>query len=201
MAESIQPAARLIGLRATLGIGLLAGAAFAWPRLAEAFIYGRAEILSGQAWRLWTGHLVHYSASHLTWDLAVFLAAGLWLERIAPRLARGFYLLAPPAISGALLWGEPALERYAGLSGLAAGLLVLLALVQLQPGTREPRWFWLAVLALVAVKVGVETTTQTPLLARFDAGVRVVPLAHLAGIACAVAAFLVSRIRPGLRAG
>ena len=196
MAESKKPAAGLIRLGATLGIAAVTGAAFAWPALAGALIYQRADILAGQAWRLWTGHLVHYTASHLLWDLAVFLGAGLWLEKIAPRLARWFYLLAPPAISGALLWGEPALERYAGLSGLAAGLLVLLALVQLRPGTNEPRWFWLAVLALVAVKVVVESTTHAPLLARFDAGFTVVPLAHLAGIGCALVAFLVWRKKP-----
>lgn len=201
MVESRQPAAGLIRLGATLGIAGAAGVAFVWPRLSEAFIYQRADIFAGQVWRLWTGHLVHYTATHLLWDLAVFLAAGLWLEKIAPRLARWFYLLAPPAISGALLWGEPALERYAGLSGLGAGLLVLLALVQLRPGTREPRWFWLSVLALVAVKVVVESTTHAPLLARFDADVRVVPLAHLAGIGCAVVAFLVARRAHGLPAG
>jgi len=201
MDESKQPAAVLIRLGATLSIALVAGAAFAWPRLAEALIYQRAGILAGQAWRLWTGHLVHYSASHLLWDLAVFLAAGLWLEKIAAPLARWFYVLAPPAISGALLVGEPALERYAGLSGLAAGLLVLLALVQLRPGTNEPRWFWISVLALVGVKVVLETTTRTPLLARFDSGVTVVPLAHLAGIGCAVVAFLIARRRLGLPPG
>ncbi len=201
MADAKQPAALLIRLGATLGIAAAAGAAFVWPRLAGVLIYQRADILAGQAWRIWTGHLVHYTASHLIWDLAVFLAAGLWLERIAPRLTRWFYLLAPPAISAALLWGEPALERYAGLSGLAAGLLVLLALVQLQPGTNEPRWFWISVLALVALKVVVETSTGNPLLARFDTDVKVVPLAHLAGIACALVAFRILRWRSARSAG
>ncbi len=201
MADAKQPAALLIRRGATLGIAAAAGAAFVWPRLAGVLIYQRADILAGQAWRIWTGHLVHYTASHLIWDLAVFLAAGLWLERIAPRLTRWFYLLAPPAISAALLWGEPALERYAGLSGLAAGLLVLLALVQLQPGTNEPRWFWISVLALVALKVVVETSTGNPLLARFDTDVKVVPLAHLAGIACALVAFRILRWRSARSAG
>lgn len=190
-----KPGVRLIRLAATLSIAGVAGLAFVWPRLAGALIYERADIGAGQAWRLWTGHLVHYTGSHLLFDLAVFLAAGLWLEWIRPPLARWFYLLAPPAISAALWWGDPALERYAGLSGLATGMLVLLALVQRRRDVGAPPWFWPAVLLLVAVKVVVESTTQTPLFARLDAGVRVVPLAHLGGIVCALVAFLAAQWR------
>lgn len=188
-----KPGARLIRLAATLSIAGVAGLAFVWPRFAGALIYERADIAAGQAWRLWTGHLVHYTVSHLVFDLAVFLAAGLWLEWIRPPLARWFYLLAPPAISAALWWGEPALERYAGLSGLATGVLVLLALVQRRRDAGAPPWFWPAVLLLVAVKVVVESTTQTPLFARMEAGVRVIPLAHLGGIVCALVAFLAAQ--------
>jgi rhomboid family GlyGly-CTERM serine protease len=188
-----KPSVHLIRLGATLSIAGGAGLAFVWPRLAGALIYERADILAGQAWRLWTGHLVHYTGSHLVWDLAVFLAAGLWLEWIRPRLTRWFYLLTPPAISAALWWGDPTLERYAGLSGLATGVLVLLALVQRRRDAGAPPWFWPAVLLLVAVKVVAEATTQVPLFARMDAGVRVVPLAHLGGIVCALLAFLAAQ--------
>jgi rhomboid family GlyGly-CTERM serine protease len=191
--------AREIAVRswATLVIAAAAGLTFAWPRLAGALIYERADIFAGQVWRLWTGHLVHYSPSHLWLDLAVFVAAGAWLEWIAPRLARWFYALAPPAISTVLLLADSTLERYAGLSGVATGLLVLLALVQLRRKASEPRWFWLGVLLLVAAKIVVEATVHAPLFARFDAGVQVVPLAHIGGIACALVAFLVISRRTG----
>jgi len=188
-----KPAAALTRLAATLGIAVAALAAYAWPRLADVWIYERPAILAGQVWRLWTGHLVHYSASHLLLDLAVFVAAGGWLEWILPRPARWFYLLAPPAISAALLVAEPALTRYAGLSGVATGVLVLLALVQWRRDAAAPAWFWPAVLALVAVKVAVEARGPTPLFARFDPDIRVVPLAHLGGIACAVIAYVALR--------
>jgi rhomboid family GlyGly-CTERM serine protease len=186
---------------ATLAIAAAAGLTFASPRLAGALIYERADILAGQVWRLWTGHLVHYSPSHLWLDLAVFVAAGAWLEWIAPRLVRWFYVLAPPAISAVLLLGDPTLEHYAGLSGVATGLLVLLALVQLRRNASEPRWFWFGVLLLVAAKIVVEVTVRAPLFARFDAGVRVVPLAHVGGLACALIAFLVASRRTGPSAG
>lgn len=195
------PAFALTRLAATLFIAAAAGLAFVWPGLADALIYQRAAILAGQEWRLWTGHLVHYSPSHLLLDLAVFLVAGGWLEWITPRLTRWFYLLAPPAISIALLWGDPTLERYAGLSGLATGVLVLLALVQLRRDTGGSPWFWPAVLLLVAVKVVVESLGPAPLFARYDPSLRVVPLAHLGGIACAVLAFLAAQWRARRRAG
>lgn len=178
---------------ATLAIAVTAGLTFAWPHLAGGLIYERADILAGQVWRLWTGHVVHYTANHLLWDLVVFLPAGVWLESITPRGARWFYLLAPLAISLLLFFAEPALGRYAGLSGIATGLLVLLALVQLRRGGDEPRWFWLGVLLLVAVKIVVESVTRAPLVVRFESGIRTVPLAHLGGVACALIAFLVWR--------
>lgn len=185
---------------ATLAIAAAAGLAFAWPRLAGGLIYERADILAGQVWRLWTGHLVHYTPNHLLWDLAVFLPAGAWLEWIAPRGTRWFYLLTPPAISLLLFWLEPTLGRYAGLSGVATGLVVLLALVQLRRDSHEPPWFWLGVLALVAVKIIVESVAHTPLVVRFDAGVRTVPLAHVGGILCALIAFLPVRREASNRA-
>lgn len=176
----------------TWAVALAAVVVFTWPRLAGALIYDRAEIFSGQLWRLWTGHLVHYTLSHLFWDTLVFLAAGSWLEWIAPRLTRWFYLWAPPMISVALLWGDPDLDRYAGLSGLATGVLVLLALIQWRRERNAPAWFWPCVLLLVAVKIAIETWAHAPLFAHFESGIRVVPLAHVAGIGCAALAYAIA---------
>jgi rhomboid family GlyGly-CTERM serine protease len=174
---------------ATALYGAAAVLAWAWPAAGAAAIYDRGAILAGQVWRGWTGHAVHLDTSHLLWNLAVFVFVGVWLERVAPRMARRFLTLAPPAISGVLLAFEPDLARYAGLSGLATGLVVLLALDRLWAGGREPRWVWLTALALVAAKMLAETATDGALFAGLGAGVRVVPLAHVAGVAAALAAF------------
>lgn len=183
----------------TLAIAVAAGLAFAWPAVSRGLIYVRTDILAGQLWRLWTGHLVHFSANHLLWDLAVFVPAGVWLEWITPPGTRWFYLLAPPTISLLLFFSDPALSHYAGLSGLATGLLVLLALVQLRRDANEPAWFWLGVLLLVAVKIVVESVTHAPLVVQFDSTVRTVPLAHIGGVGCALAAFLIWRQGGGRR--
>ena len=181
----------------TATIAVAAAVAFVWPGWARLLIYQRAEIAAGEVWRLWTGHLVHYNPGHLLWDLAVFLPAGLWLEAIKPGLTHRFYLVAPPAISAALFLGEPGLARYAGLSGVATGLMVLLALIQWRRDVHAPVWFWPAVLLLVAVKILLEAVSAEPLLARFEPGVRVVTLAHVGGVVCAVIAFLAVRRRTG----
>lgn len=178
---------------ATLAIALVAGIVFCFPALNGLLIYDRALILKGEIWRGWTGHIVHYSSSHLLWNLTIFLAAGCWLERVRPRSARWFYLVCPPVIAAALLVAEPSLEHYAGLSGVATGVLVFLACVQLNENNAEPTWFWVAIFGLVGVKIALETVTRAPFLVHDVSGLRVVPLAHVIGAACGVIAWGVTR--------
>ena len=169
---------------ATLVVVGLALATHLLPALAELSIYDRRLIVHGEIWRTWTGHIVHFGRSHLFWDVAVFLPAGCWLERLWPRRARWFYLVCPLAISTALFVLEPTLLRYAGLSGLATGTLVLLAALQLQRRSNEPAWFWWSVLALVGLKIGIELFTGAPLMVTDFVGIRSVPLAHIGGAVC-----------------
>lgn len=171
---------------ATCTILLLAGLTLWWPALDRALIYDRSLILTGQIWRCWSGHAVHFGANHFFWDMVIFVPAGIWLERLWPRRARWFYAGSPIAISAALLVMDPELERYAGISGVAAGVLVLLAGLQLRRKSSEPTWFWFAVLALVAAKVGYEIIGQAPLMIDLPSSVRVVPLAHIGGIVCGI---------------
>lgn len=159
-----------------------------WPAVQLPLVYERGAILHGDIWRLWTGHLTHLSLSHLVWNLIVFLPAGIWAERISPVRTRWLLLLAPGVIGAALLGLVPALEYYAGLSGLAAAVVALLAMIQLQRNHRD-RWWWLGVLALIALKILAEALLGLPVFARFrDPSVHVVPLAHFAGVLCAAAA-------------
>jgi rhomboid family GlyGly-CTERM serine protease len=183
------PAIRLLRSWATLLVAAVALAVFAFPSLDQELLYRRTDLAAGQLWRLWTGHLVHFGWQHLAADLVVFLAAGVWLESLAPRMARLFLGLAPAAISGLLFFADPQLAFYGGLSGVAVGILVLLALVQTRCDRASPRWFWPAVLALVALKVGAESFSNTPLVASFGPDIKVSNLAHLGGIACALLAW------------
>lgn len=199
MASPDQPQDRLAFPGGTLLITLLAGLALASPAVSERLIYDRALIFQGQVWRIWTGHVVHYGFSHFFWDFAVFVPAGCWLERLWPKSARWFYLLSPLVISIALLAWDSALLRYAGISGVATGTLVLLAACQLSRGKPEPAWFWLAVLALVGVKIGHELITGAPLVVSDFAGIRSVPLAHISGAVCGGIFWGVSRLKASTR--
>jgi membrane associated rhomboid family serine protease len=85
------------------------------------------------------------------------------------------------------------LERYAGLSGLATGVLVFLAFVQLSENESEPTWFWVAVFGLIVVKITLESVTGAPLLVHDFAGFRVVPTAHISGVCCGIVAWAITR--------
>jgi rhomboid family GlyGly-CTERM serine protease len=158
-----------------------------------AFVGDRAAILQGEWWRLWTGHWVHFSPSHLAWNLAVLLAAGTWLEHLRPGLLARFAFAGAPLISLGLFALSPALLAYGGLSGLATGVVVLLALVHLA-SRRSDRGWWITLLALVAAKLAWDAGHATPLFSRFAPGAyQPSSLAHALGAALAVPVFLSHR--------
>lgn len=163
------------------------------PATHGALLYDRAAILHGEWWRLWTGHWVHFSVSHLAWNLAVLLAAGAWLEHLQPGRLLRYLLIAAPVIGGILLIGEPAMQAYGGLSGLATGAVMLLALGQFARDGRNRAW-WGTALALITLKLGFDSTHATTLFSEFGTtAVRSSALAHAAGAATAVATVFLSR--------
>lgn len=172
-------------------------AAVAWfvPGAFDALVYDREEILSGQLWRVATGHWVHFSASHLFWNLVILVPAGVWLERRAPAVLRRTLLLSPLAISLALLAFAPSLAQYAGISGVASAVLVALAVHGLRTEPRA-RLLWLGVLVLFAAKVGVEAFGHGPLNPELATrGIASVPLAHFVGAAVGVGTVLTAKKR------
>ena len=172
-------------------------AIFIWlmPATQTAFLYNRIAILNGDWWRLWTGHWVHFSGSHLAWNLAVLLGAGAWLARRHQGLLLTYTLIVAPLISLALLLGEPAMQIYGGLSGLATGVVVLLALTELGRRGSDRVW-WCGLLVLVAAKTGVDAVRGDSLFVGFGAqAVRSSVLAHAAGAVAAVALFLARSTR------
>jgi rhomboid family GlyGly-CTERM serine protease len=167
------------------------------PGASSSLVFDRLLIRNGEWWRVLTSHWVHFSPGHLFWNLAVLVPAGGWAERLQPARTRVFYVISPLLIGAALYGLEPNLVRYAGLSGMAAGALALLALAQLGAGA-EDRWFWRTVLALLALKIVAEVAVASPLLAHFpDPGMRSVPLSHVAGVVAGIMALYGRRRRSG----
>jgi rhomboid family GlyGly-CTERM serine protease len=184
-------------------IGLACGLGL-WPASHHLAIYAREEIMHGAFWRLFTGHLVHFGGGHLAWNLAVVLVAGVWLERSHPVSTRWFMLTSPVVLGLALLWLEPRLEFYGGLSGIATGLITLLGLHGLR-GTSRDRWCGVALLVFVGLKTAGEWTDRVPTLVRFSQDdIIAVPLVHLTGMIYAVVYFVaqasLQRNPPGVSA-
>lgn len=158
--------------------------------------YSRAAIARGEVWRLWTSSFVHFSGSHLFWNLLVVAIAGIWAELRAPRAVRAYLAVAPLVIGLALWWFQPSLETYRGLSGVAAGLVVVMAWLL----AREGKKIEAATIALLVVlKIAAEAVSATPLLARFvDDRIIPVAAAHLAG-ALSAAGILVGYLAAKMR--
>lgn len=177
---------------ATLAVAAIALAVQAWPGSEDALEINRAF---SRVWsRLWTAHIVHFGGSHLFWNLAIFLPAGIWAERLVPWRTRFFYLVGPPFIGLVLLAFDREMANYRGLSGVAAGVLALLAWARLRKLPPGGRWFWHSVLVLIAIKIAMEAYARRSMLVEFDyAEAQPVPLAHVAGVLCAAVVFLLPR--------
>lgn len=156
-------------------VGLLA---FANLMPGESMQYDRDAIAGGEIWRLWTGQLCHWSILHLLGNLAAVAA----LTVIAGKpLLRWLALLpvAAPLLSLTLLSLLPELQRYRGLSGLVALLVVGVAMEGGMIG-RLTALAWVAKLGFDAY-----SGTPSPLL---PAGISTTWQAHLAGLLLGLAA-------------
>jgi rhomboid family GlyGly-CTERM serine protease len=171
-------------MRRTLLIPLLALAAVAATFTAPVTMaLDREALASGQLWRLWTGHLVHWNLSHLIWDGLTFGGLAWLLDRLAPRVLVPLLALGTPAISLCVLVAEPSIRLYGGLSGLDVALwvAVCLAVARHHRADRTTRVLgWLA-LAGGLLKVGFEITTGSTVFV--DGTFVLVPSAHLSGAA------------------
>ena len=164
--------------------------------LTDTLAYDRPAILSGQFWRLWTGHLVHFSLRHALADASVLFLLGLVLEpllgtrRLCIALAGGAAL-----ISVGLLLCVPDLRQYRGASGLDMLMAARTLMFLWRSGDiARP---WLAFFAiLMAFKILAEAFDVSLGFAGSLGDVVVVWQAHLLGALCGV--FSASRPRPGV---
>ena len=131
-----------------------------------------------EPWRLFTGHLVHWSFDHLAWDLAVFVGLGVACELQSRRRTAAAVALAALAIALGTPLLAPGLTTYRGLSGLDAALFSLLAGRCLRRASPSARAAGALALLALAGKIGWELATGVPLFLTGTPGVAVVPAAH-----------------------
>lgn len=168
---------------ALVGLQLIA------PVVFEHFVYDRAAILDGQAWRLITGHLVHLDWSHLAANVAALLCLGWAIEtgsgdgrtNLMAVLGTGATL-----VSLTMVLFNPATAFYAGLSGALNGLL---AFVCLQFYAQTRAWIWPVLLVADIAKIAWESVSG-PIFTTTIAWPPE-PVAHIAGLLAGACVFAV----------
>ena len=170
----------------SLAVAAATGAVLALPGSARALLYDRAEILSGDLWRVLTGHFVHAGSQHFLWDVAALLTIGMLWERVLGARYWAVFGAAAFCITAGLLVLAPGLALYCGLSGVLSGLFTAgaMASARLEKSAGRP-WtallFQGAVLACLA-KIGFEAMTGSTIFASTaPAGFEPAPLAHALG--------------------
>jgi len=135
-----------------LTIFLLVGAIISYlsTEVSSFFVYDRAAIINGEFWRLFTGHLVHFNISHLLYDLSAFSLIGWIVESKGYRYFSFLITLMALAIGIFLIVLKTGMAYYGGISGLACGSLIYLALLGL--GDEKP-WHLLCCLILFIVPI------------------------------------------------
>ena len=186
-----EPGRAWVALAALLGAGALAG----WFVPAAVWDWQPALAFT-EPWRSWTAAFVHWSPLHLGANgLGLALVAALGVVAQAPlRMALAWFIAWPLLHLGLLL--QPALLHYGGLSGVLHAGVAVAALQLLLAERGRRRAIAAALLAGLAVKIGLETPWGPPLRHPADWDIAIAPLAHATG--AAVGALLAFLLHPKL---
>jgi rhomboid family GlyGly-CTERM serine protease len=156
---------------------VIAGAALAvwWSGIPS---YDRAAIGHGEVWRLVTGHLAHWSAAQLGWDVLAFTALGIYCERERGHASFVAVVLAAALTASAFLYfGCPEVTEYRGLSAIDSALWCWAAFLV----APRSQLLTILLLSLFAAKLVAEVSSGVTLFASLAGAVRVLPFVHLAG--------------------
>ncbi len=165
----------------TLGMITTAFIVYTIPGLSSQIVYDRSAILSGEGWRLITGHWVHFSFSHLLYNLATLGIVGWIIERQRYPYYQYLCILSAFLIGAALLTIQPDIHFYGGLSGIVCGTIVYLTLHGLKE-TGAWKWICLTVFLLTICKILIESMTgQFTVVTTSSSSFIPVPLSHLVG--------------------
>ena len=160
------------------------------PFLSDLLVYDRQAIMRGELWRLVTAPFVHFSGSHIFWDILIFSIAGFSIN--ASKLpcfwiVCGSSIFLPGLI---FLLAIPDMEYYGGLSGAATGAAAYFCLCRFFNAKRK-RGMWLTILAIMLVKIAVEAVMNEPIFVHAgEIPFRVLPEAHFVGYLGALAVLI-----------
>ena len=189
---------RVIEWLAPVAVIAAAGIVYFGPVELDSLLrYERSLILSGEYWRIFSGHFTHTNINHLLLNCAG-LILGWTLLPIRPRLdlaLLGIAILVGLSGLGLLVF-EPRVDEQKGLAGLVHALLAAGAVLNL--AERGSRWWGLILLSLLSLKVYSESfgTRRSVLAQWIDAPV--VTEAHLWGLVSGVAVAVLVLLGTGL---
>jgi rhomboid family GlyGly-CTERM serine protease len=167
---------------AAVTAGLLMVAAVLPPSWQQAGALRRSDVLAGEGWRLWSGHLVHFGLPHAWFD-ALALAALVFgaLQTLSPARLLGAGLVVAPLLSLSVLGLEPGLQEYRGASGLVVALLAWTVADLWRRRAVPRRWLALGAIGLVGKVAWDAGPGRHVASGVLPAGVAVAWSAHLAG--------------------
>lgn len=152
------------------------------PAAGDFLIYERGAVASGELWRLFTAHVVHYTDAHLINNLMVLLPAMVLAELRSRKELVSVLTVSAAAICLAIFVFEPGVGRYAGASGVS---LALVTFVALRGMTGNVRWRVICgtVLVLVGLKLGAENFFAWRWVTwGHETGIVTLTLAHVVGV-------------------
>jgi rhomboid family GlyGly-CTERM serine protease len=177
----------------SLGSLILVGGMFAlmqFPLISCMLEFDRDKILAGEWWRLWSGHVVHYSWQHMLVNVAaIFLLTAIMEKLFSWKRIIALLILAAPVISIGLLIFNPHLYVYRGASSLVTFLIALVACLIWE---KEKRIFSLLAISLLALKIISEAIHLKQDWSGMPLGIEVTWQAHALGFCLALLAVLLN---------
>jgi rhomboid family GlyGly-CTERM serine protease len=175
---------RWIAFPLTLVVAVAAMAAYLLPALTNLLSIDLANPQAIQLHQLLGCHLLHWSAEHLFWDLAMFCVLGGLCERWWPKQYYITIAVSAVIIPLLIMVFQPNISSYRGLSGIDTAIFSLMATNVCFASLRRSDWsqavlFGTLLISLVG-KVAYEFVTGD-LLFVSELNFIPLPLAHLIG--------------------
>ena len=134
-----------------------------FPELASIFIFDRSAIFRGEIWRIFTCHFVHFSNTHLAYNIFAFGIVGYIIEKKKyPNFCLLYFCLAF-SISISLFVLKPNMLFFGGLSGIVCGALYYCALMGIKESQTLKRISFLIV-TFLPIKIAAEIYTNASIL-------------------------------------
>ena len=172
-----------------LAAAFLSVVCFALPPAASLLEFNRAALAQGQLWRVFTGHLVHWSMEHALWDGVTLVALTIFSARLLPSSARiplvESILISSVVVSATVFLLTPEFHSYRGLSGLCVAQFTALATAGLRHGQSTQDRKAIALFALLLASLFCKTVYEVAVGATIfvsDDNFVVATSAHLGGV-------------------